>query len=341
MKTIITKVKIAHLILQNDSGLKIELSTFGASIYSIELKNRVGIYEAMTLTPSNLEDFYTNTSYHGKTIGRYSGRIDKGVCCIDGQKYNLDINWNSVNSLHGGYEGISSRIFEYEIIEEKDFTDVIFKLVEEKKILPGVINYNIKYRIYNLKNQFDIYLDAISTEKTLLNLTNHTYFNLSGNCKNTILNHRLYLPCRKYTRLNNELITISIDEVNQIMDFTDNHEIGKFIEDPSLQNHTAKGYDHCFIKDNIDNDLIAVLSNPENGISLEISTSYPSVVFYSGNYPDDFSFNKEKIQNIKYHAVCLEPQFIPNGINMENQLTAVIQKNEKYSHYIKYKFAIC
>lgn len=338
MKHTIKYDDIKHIVVENNYGMKVELSTYGASIYNIEIKNNEGVYQSMVLTPSLLNDFYTNTSYHGKTIGRYSGRIDKAHCKINDKEYSLEVNWNNTNSLHGGFDGISSKVFSYNVNDYEDYTDVEFTLTSSDNILDGIAKYKITYRVANTSNDITIFINAICDEDTLMNITNHTYFNLSGDCKNTILNHELYLPCDKYTKLNNDLITTSILEVNQVMDFREKHKIGQYIEDISLQNHTSKGYDHCFIKENENNDLTGILTDTESGNSLIISSSYPTVVFYSGCYPDSFKINKEQLTNLKYHALCLEPQFIPNGINMEGVEKAILRKNDEYNHYIKFEF---
>ena len=325
-----------HVVLTNNKGMIVELSPVGASIYDIILPNKNGEAVSIVLKPSYMENY--KNSYHGKTIGRFSGRIDKGVCTIGGKEYNLDINWCDVNSLHGGFKGLSSQVCQTKVNEFDTYTEVIFTYVEDAHMLPGEVSYEIKYHIMNDINEITTILGAETTEETVVNMTNHTYFNLSGNCKNTVLNHNLYFQCDKYTRLNNELITITIDPVNEVMDFRDNHPIGKYIEDPSLQNHKALGYDHCFIKEDESNPLLAIVKDNESGIGLTISSSYPSVVFYSGCYPDSYPFNEDKITNIKYHAFCLEPQFIPNGINMEGVEKAILKPGEAYSHYIKYSF---
>lgn len=325
-----------NILLTNNSGMKVELSTVGASIYDIFVPNKDNEAVSVVLKPSYMENY--KKSYHGKTIGRFSGRIDKGVCNINGKEYKLDINWCGLNSLHGGFNGLSSQVCEYSINEGMEYTEVVFTYTEAEGMLPGDVSYEILYHIYNDRNDIITYLNATTTKDTVVNMTNHTYFNLSGNCQRTILNHNLYLQCSKYTRLNNELITLSIDDVNSVMDFRDGHNVGKYVEDESLQNHKAKGYDHCFIKEDSENELLAILSDNESGIKLTISSSYPNVVFYSGCYPDSFPFNEDKIENIKYHALCLEPQFIPNGINMEGVEKAILKAGEKYSHYIKYSF---
>ena len=192
----------------------------------------------------------------------------------------------------------------------------------------------------NSNNEFTIYFNAASTKDTIVNLTNHVYFNLSGNGKNTILDHKLQLNCDTYTKLNNELITTSIDKVNKVMDFTKLHKISKYINDESLQNHKALGYDHCFIKQDIQNSTIAILKDEKSKRNLTIKTSYPSIVVYTCNYPSSFDFNRNRFKISKHHAICLECQFIPNGINMDNVNKAILKKDEVYNHYINYKFDI-
>ena len=335
-----TKVieNVSFISLKNNSGLEVKLCTFGASFYDLKVLDKFGNIESVLLTPSDLNDFYYSTGYYGKCVGRYSGRIDKGVCSINDKEYKLDINWNNVNSLHGGFKGISFVNFDYEINESTDWVDVVFTYTELASQLPGDVTYKFTYRVMNNVNEIKLSFEAQSTEDTIVNLTNHAYFNLSGNARRTVMDHQMQFLCDKYTRLNNELITITIDPVNEVMDFRDNHPIGKYIEDPSLQNHKALGYDHCFIKEDVANPLLAVVKDNESGIGLSISSSYPSVVFYSGCYPDSYPFNEDKITNIKYHAFCLEPQFIPNGINMEGVEKAILKPGETYSHYIKYSF---
>ena len=160
---------------------------------------------------------------------------------------------------------------------------------------------------------------------------------LSGNGKRNCLEHNITFLCDRYTRLNNELITESIDKVNDVMDFRDNHKLGKHIYDESLQNHTALGYDHCWIKEDINKEEIASIEDEVSGRKVVISTSYPAIVCYTGCYPKTYDFNGNyKIG--QYHSVCLECQYIPNGINMEKVDKAILKKGETFSHFIEYKF---
>ena len=339
MKVIEKKVdSVSFITIDNENGLILVLSSFAASIFDIELIDKRNNYESIVLTPSSLNDFYNNDGYYGKTIGRYSGRIDNGKCKINDNEYSLDINWNNINSLHGGFDSIAFKNFNYVINNNDEYVDVIFSYLEKENTLPGDVNYDIIYRIYSKTNCFTIFFNAISNKDTLINLTNHTYFNLSGNGKNTILDHSLQLNCDKYSKLNNNLITTSIEKVNKVMSFLKPHKIKKYINDSSLQDHTAKGYDHCYIKENKNSDVIAILKDRKSKRSLTITTSYPAIVVYTTNYPASFDFSTNHYKISKHHGICLECQYIPNGINMENVDKAIFKANDKYTHYISYHF---
>ena len=339
MKIDLKKIEdVSFITLINNRNMEVTLSTLGASFYNLKTPSRDGKVESIILTPSSLNDFYYSDGYYGKTVGRFSGRIDKAKCIINDNEYVLEKNWNGINSLHGGYKGISFQNFNYEIKENKEYIDVIFTYLEKENLLPGDGSYNIVYRVYQNVNDIRVIFNASTNKDTLVNLTNHAYFNLSGDLKNNCLNHNLQFFCDKYTRLNNELITESIDEVNRVMDFRNKHKLKDYIYDESLQKHTAYGYDHCWMKKDKNEPLVAILEDEVSGRRLKVSTSYPSIVCYSGCYPKDFDFNENKVKIDQYHSVCLECQYIPNGINMENVDKSILKQGEKYSHYIHYSF---
>ncbi len=328
---------VTTITISKDNGFMVSLSTLGASIYDLKTKDRNNNIESIVLYPTDINEFYNSDGYYGKTVGRFSGRIDNAKCMISGKEYILEKNWNGVNSLHGGYEGISFQNFEYEIEEQEDLCRVIFTYLEKENILPGDVSYKIIYEINKNIDEINVVFNATTNKETIVNLTNHTYFNLSGDLKNTVMNQYLKLYCDKYTNLNNDLITISIDPVNDVFDFRNMHEIGKYINDESIQNHIAKGYDHCWLKDDLNEALIAELYDEASGRRLSVRTSYPAIVCYAGCYPKEFDFNHGvKIQ--KHHSICLECQFVPNGINMNDVDKAILKPGEIYNHYINYRF---
>ena len=329
---------VTFITLDNQKGMVVTLCTVGAAIYDLKFIDKNQNLESIVLYPSELEDFYHSTGYQGKCIGRFSGRIDKGVCKINGEEYHLDINWNGVSSLHGGFDGIAFKNFDYEIKEEADKVLVTFTYLEKENQLPGDVNYAFTYEVMKECNDINLIFEAETNKDTLVNLTNHVYFNLSGEAKRTVMDQKMQLLCDKYTRLNNELITEEIEPVNKVMDFRNLHAIGDEINDPSIQNHQAKGYDHCWIKEDLNNPLIAVMQDDLSGRRLKVSTSYPAIVCYAGCYPAGFDFNEGRIKIEKHHSMCVECQYVPNGINMENVEKAILKRGEKYHHYIKYQF---
>ena len=299
---------VGFITIKNDVGMNVILSTLGASIYDLNVIDKNNKLESIVLYPEDLKDFYNTDAYYGKTVGRFSGRIDDAKCVINGVEYVLEKNWNGINSLHGGYKGISFQNFDYDIFEYEDRVEVIFLYLEKENLLPGDVNYTITYQIYKDKNEINVLFNATTNKDTLVNLTNHVYFNLSGDLKDNIKNHKLQLLCDKYTNLNNNLITDSIDDVNKVFDFRIPHEIGKYIYDESIQNHTALGYDHCWLKENKNEEKVAVLTDEISGRRLTVSTSYPAIVCYAGCYPKDFLFNDNKKKIEQYHSICLECQ---------------------------------
>ena len=226
---------VTFITLKNKSNMKVVLSTFGASFYDLILPNKNNKLESVILTPKNLNDFYYSDGYYGKSVGRFSGRIDKAECNINGKTYVLDKNWNGINSLHGGKEGISFQNFNYQVVKELEYTDVIFTYLEKENLLPGDVFYTITYRVMENSNDIRVIFEATTTKETIVNLTNHVYFNLSGNGVRSCLHHKMQFNCDKYTRLNNELITESIDPVNDIMDFRNKHELIDYIFDSSYK----------------------------------------------------------------------------------------------------------
>ena len=332
------KNDIVFININNENGLTITLCSFGASIYDLKFIDKNNNLESIVLYPSNINDFYFSDGYYGKCVGRFSGRIDDAKCRIDNQDYFLDKNWNGINSLHGGYQGISFQNFSYDIIKFNDRIEVVFSYYEKEILLPGDVNYKITYQIMK-NNEINILFEASTNKDTLVNLTNHTYFNLSGDIKENIMNQRLFLFCDKYTVLNNNLITTKIDYVNDIFDFRKGMKIGKHINDEYLQNHTARGYDHCWLKEDTNNDLIGVILDEKSGRRLSVYSSYPAIVCYAGCYPKDFDYN-HGIKIDQYYSLCLECQYVPNGINMEGVNKAILKKEDRYNHYIKYKFEV-
>lgn len=343
MIQVINEKKINKIIVTNNKGLYISFLDLGASIDQIMVPDRDGNIESVVMHPLNLEEYKSSTSYYGKTIGRVSGRIDEGKYFINEKEYQLDLNDKNHNCLHGGYNGCSEKYWAYEIIRNKDEEMVVFSLsAKDDDRFNGNLDIQVKYTVKLNENTIKIEYFARTNEDSLCNLTNHTYFNLSGNGKKNILGHYLKILADRYTKLNEYLIPVSVEKVNKIMDFNIEKKIGEDIYAPMLKEHNAFGYDHAFLfeeKRELFNPAVELVDK-ESGRSLSIYTSYPCVVVYTCNYPKGEVVQKN--HNIELHdAVCLECQFIPNAIKMDDfKDDIILKKDDVYYQNIIYKFEI-
>ena len=162
MKIVERKIEnVSFISLDNEKGMFVVLSTLGASIYQLEIADKHNHMESVILTPSSINDFYYNDGYHGKVVGRFSGRIDEAKCVINDVTYNLDKNWNGINSLHGGNKGISFSNFDYKIKENNENVEVIFTFLEKEDLLPGDVNYTITYKISKTELDFTILFNVM------------------------------------------------------------------------------------------------------------------------------------------------------------------------------------
>lgn len=327
------------IFLKNNLGMEMILSSLGAGIKSIKVNDKDGISKEMTLCPTDEELFYF--VFHGKTIGRTSGRIKDATFEIDGKVAHLDKNNFNTDNLHGGREGLHKKNFRYNIIPSKDYIDVKFSYFskDQENGYFGNVNIVVTYRFFNEENKCQIIFEGTTDCKTLLNLTNHAYFNLSGDPFTNVNNHVLYIGASKYGALSKHLIVEKKVPVTREMDFRTPHMISDFIDKESLHQVT-NGYDHPYFLDHpgLEN-LAASLYSKESGIKLEVRTSYPCVVFYSSG-----KSNKPFIVNgIDYSLLsscCLECQFHPDGIHQEKERNGVFSTEKPYREIIQYEFIL-
>ncbi len=223
-------------------------------------------------------------------------------------------------------------------IEKEKEVEIVFDVVSKEKDLPGDLKVTTSYTVTN--NEIKINYKANSNKNTLCNITNHTYFNLTGNFKNNCLDHIVYINSSKYTNLNEELIATSIDEANQIFNFKNPKLLKTDLFDEYLQKHKAEGYDHCFLLDDVNIDICnAYLYDSVSKRKLELYTTYPSVVMFCCNTPLNYVCSSNNKIN-KYDAICLEAQYVPNNVNMIDVDKDLLVKNQEYNHTIKFKFKI-
>ena len=308
---------ISNVTIDNGLGLKLVLSSYGASIYECYL-NDVKITES----PS-YKEFLSSLCYYGKTAGRTAGRIKNGLVTIDGKKYRLA--HKKIHSLHGG-KGFSFRNYKTMIKDKED--EIVVKFIHISRDMdqgyPGQLANEIIYRLSKKENSFTIDLKARSKKDTICNLTNHTYWNLNGD-RGSILKHRVFIDAEEYVKIDNNLLKIGVEKVNDTFDFRKEKEIGSNLFDNEIQ-EIAMGYDHDWIISSSKSSPQLVVTGDKSHIRMEVYTSNPVCHIYTNNYAKE---------DEKYNSMAIEMQ--KRVFDVEKGAID-LKKNELYHEFIKYRF---
>lgn len=309
---------ISKIYIDNGKGLKLILSSFGASIYECYL-NDIKITEA-----PDYKTFLYSKCYYGKTVGRSAGRIRNGIIKIDNKTYRL--SKGKTHSLHGG-NGFSFKNYKYSIEEDDKAIKVKFILISRDfdNGYPGHLVNIVIYRISKEKNEFTIEFKAKSNKNTICNLTNHAYWNLNGDRKE-IFDHKLYIDADEYVKIDGELLKISIDEVNDTFDYRKIKLIKEHIFDECIQN-VAKGYDHDWIlnESGLDKPKL-ILIGDKSKIKLKLYTSNPVCHIYTNNYAKPTE---------KFNSMAIEMQ---KRVFDVAEGAILLKKNDDYYEMIRYVF---
>lgn len=326
--------------LTNERGFEVSITNYGGAIVSIKAPDRRGEFADVALGFDTLEEYVCNPRYFGGLIGRHANRIGLGRFSLDGVEYQLTQN-NGVNHLHGGARGFDKRV--WKVIDPPGegagmSLELQYLSVAGEEGYPAEVKAGTTYTVL-LDNVFEIEYEATTDRDTIVNLTNHSYFNLAG--KGDILGHELTLHADAFTPVSKELIpTGEIKPVeNTPMDFRRAKPIGR---DLSL----AGGYDHNFVLQGdsgskYDGALrpAARLYDPHSGRVLEILTTEPGIQFYSGNFLDGSFSGKGGVVYHKYSGLCLEPQHFPDAPNHPNFPSTILRPGEIYRHRSVYRFS--
>lgn len=329
---------IEFITIKNKFNTEVTLSTLGASIYDIKTLDKDNKLESIIYTTKDKKDFITERSCLGKTIGRTGGRISNSTFTLNGIKYNIPSY--DKNGLHGGKDGVGYKEFEYKKSEASEYFEVEFKYLSKdmESGYPGNLDLRVIYRLYKEINKLSLIYKGISDKDTLLNLSNHSYFNLSGNAKRDIMDHELYINASQMEEIK-ELLPRRIVDCKDIYSFKKKHKIGKFIFDPEIKNNT-NGYDFPYIFDDANKEIFnVVLKDSTSGRSLSIKTTYPTVVIYTCNFTGREIMNNDKVMT-PYYAVCLECMYHPNTINSDflEEKKDILPKGVEYNNMIEYYF---
>lgn len=312
--------------------IKVVVSNIGCRVLSIFTPDKDGKMDDIILGVENIEDYAVDGAYMGAVVGRVANRIENAKFDLNGITYNLQKN-NGDNHLHGGAEGFDKKIFSHEFLD--DGIRFRYSSKDGEEGYPGQLDVLVDYTIKD--NNFVINYEAESNKDTLVNLTNHMYFNLTG-CNDNILSHSLMVKADKIACVDENCLANGefLDVKNTPFDFNVAKTIGKDIDNDSVQLKNAAGYDHSFILNASDKQI--VLESLEVGRRLTITTSAPAVQVYTGNFLSGGCVGKLGKLYKNRDGVALETQLLPNSINIESEPSVILRKGEKYKSYTAYCF---
>ena len=329
--------------LKNKNGMQVSITNFGATVVSIMAPDKTGKMADVALGYDDLAGYELNKNYLGVLVGRYGNRIAHGKFSIDGTEYTLAKN-NGDNSLHGGIKGFNKAMWEAKDVSKGGEAAVEMKYVSKdgEEGYPGNLSVTVVYTLTN-KNELKIDYSATTDKKTVVNLTNHTYFNLAGQGNGDILKHELMINADTFTPVDSGLIpTGELKKVEGTpFDFRKATAIGARIDANDEQIKLGGGYDHNFVLNRqkaTGLSLAARVSDPASGRTMEVWTTEPGVQFYTGNFLDGSFKGKGGSVYQKRTALCLETQHFPDSPNHPSFPTTLVKPGEKYHTTTVYKF---
>ena len=330
--------------LTNKNNIEVNITNYGGIVTSIKLPDKSGKFNDVALGYNNLEGYIKNNTYFGCIVGRYGNRIGNAEFTLDGIKYSLAKN-NGENNLHGGIKGFDKVLWDVEPFAGKDFQALKLTYLSRdgEEGFPGNLKVAVTYTLSN-DNSFRIDYMAATDKTTIVNLTNHTYWNLAGEGSGDVLKHELMINADYFTPIDQGSIpTGEIRPVaNTPMDFRNPGAIGKGIDSNYEQLKLCRGYDHNFVI-NSDKDgkikLAATVYEPASGRFMEIYTTEPGVQFYSANFLFGITGKSGKAYNPR-NAFCLETQHYPDSPNKPEFPSVVLRPGETYKTTTIHKFSV-
>ncbi len=330
--------------LKNSGGMEVKITNYGGTVTSVKVMDRNKKFGDVVLGFNTLEGYTQklNTAYFGALIGRYGNRIARGTFTLDGHQYHLPIN-NAPNTLHGGLKGFNAKVWDAKDVStaEGPALELHYLSKDGEEGFPGNLDVTVRYSL-DAQNGLHIDYNATTDKDTVLNLTNHSYFNLAGAGSETVLQHKLTLAADRYTPVDSTLIpTGAIQEVaGTPFDFRTATTIGAHIKDQNEQLKLGNGYDHNFVLNSSGqlSTAAAKVEEPKSGRVLEVFTTQPGVQFYTGNFLDGKMHGVGGTYRFR-SALCLETQHFPDSPNRASFPSTVLHPGEQYHETTIYRFS--
>jgi aldose 1-epimerase len=332
--------------LTNKKGMEVSVSNFGATVVTLRIPDRAGKAADVVLGFDTLEGYESGKAYFGATVGRYGNRIAGGQFSLDGKTYTLPKN-DGNNTLHGGIVGFNKKVWKAREIASKDSEslELSYLSADGEEGFPGNLSAKVVFTVPAERNELKIEYTATTDKDTVLNLTNHSYFNLAGEGSGDILDHVLTLHAKQFTPVDKTLIPTGElrDVASTPLDFTSATAIGKRINESYEQLVFGKGYDHnwVLVRSGSGNGLTiaAEAYEPKSGRKLEVLTTEPGVQFYSGNFLDGTVKGKGNKAYAQRAAFCLETQHFPDSPNHPNFPSTVLKPNSVFHSQTVFRFS--
>jgi aldose 1-epimerase len=327
--------------LTNKEGNVIKLTSFGARISWIEIPDRNGKKENITFGYDTFEQTRDGDPYFGSVVGRYANRIANAKFKIDGREYHAPVN-NGPNTLHGGPKGWHSVVWDTEVLKKSEAPSVKFSYVSPDMEMgfPGTVTVSVLYT-WTDRNEIVMDYSYSADKKTVVNVTNHAYFNLHGAGKGDILDHEVILRAHSFTPVDS--VMIPTGEIRKVegtpFDFNISHAIGERIHNDNEQLKLAGGYDHNYILDK-NQKVNVTVNDPVSGRVLEVITDQPGMQLYTGNFLDGSQKGHSKIVYKYRSGFCLESGHYPDSPNKPEFPSTIVKPGETVKTRTIYRFSV-
>jgi aldose 1-epimerase len=334
---------VTRYTLRNKNGVEMEVINYGGIIASLKVPDKSGVKEDVVLGFDSLSGYLNGSPYIGAVVGRYGNRIAKGKFKLDGKEYTLAQN-NNGEHLHGGVKGFDKVFWNIERVSSADGASLRlhYQSKDGEEGYPGNLSVEVLYTLTD-NNELHVKYKATTDKATVVNLTQHSYFNLTGNAKRDILDHQLTIKANYFVTVGKTLIPKGhLEKVDGTpFDFNKPTAIGSRINDKDGQLEAGGGYDHCWVLTEKDSmKWAASLYEPMSGRYMEVLTTEPGIQFYSGNFLDGSLIGKGGVRYAKRFGLCLETEHFPDSPNQPSFPSVVLKPGEVYRTETVYRFSV-